>query len=172
MWKNNKWRFLSKMKIENLKIEELKAYEKNARKNKKAIEVVKRSIERFGFQNPILIDKDNVIIAGHTRLEAAKQLGHETVPTIRIGNLTETEIKAYRIMDNKSSQFSQWDMKKLKEELFELEEMNFDLEDTGFSAEETGNIFEEEKEQIHKVKKLGHHTIECPKCGEKFERAK
>ena len=164
------------MKTELININELKPYKNNARKNNTAIAVVKQSIENFGFRNPILIDKDNIIIAGHTRLQAAEELEMTEVPIIRINDLTEAQIKAFRIMDNKSSEFADWDYELLKEEFNELEDTEeFNL--TGFTTQEITKIWE--KEQItndydandaEKVDKLGKHIIDCPKCGHKFER--
>ncbi len=185
------------MKIEYLKTSEIVPYKKNPRKNKQAIEIVAKSIAEYGFKNPIIIDKEKVIIAGHTRIEAVpraielieeklkdnlkendeeilqKRLNElkEGVPTIRIEDLTEDQIKAYRIMDNKSSEYAEWDTELLKEEFMELEAEDYDLELTGFDLSEIGDILDtEEKEDIGKVDKLGHLEVECPKCHHKFQR--
>jgi len=125
------------MKIEYLKLKDLKPYKNNPRINDDAVEAVKNSIQDFGFRNPILIDQNNEIIAGHTRAKAAKKLGLTEVPVIRIEDLTEEQIKAFRIADNSSGGLAQWDLKKLE---IELEDISFDMEDFGlkfdFSKEE------------------------------------
>ena len=86
------------------KVDELIPYENNPRINNKAIEVVKQSLQEFKFQNPIIIDKDNIIVAGHTRLKALQKLGIETAPCIIADDLTDEQIKAFRIADNSTGQ--------------------------------------------------------------------
>lgn len=132
------------MKIENLNIKEIVPYEKNPRKNEKAVEIVSKSIKEFGFKVPIILDRNNTIIAGHTRLKAAIKLGMKEVPTIKAEDLTEQQVKAFRIMDNKSNEFADWDLDLLKEELTSLQEADFRLDLTGFSFKELGNILENE----------------------------
>lgn len=97
------------MEIINKGIHELIPYEKNARKNDKAVPLVAKSIEQFGFKVPIVIDKNNVIVCGHTRYKAAYALGIEEVPCIIADDLTDQQIKAYRLADNKVSEVSKWD---------------------------------------------------------------
>jgi len=166
---------MEKINITYLPIEGLKVYPNNPRKNGKAVDIVMKSIQAFGFRNPILIDKDNVIIAGHTRLEAAKKLGYTEVPTIFINDLTPEQVNAFRIMDNKSSEFAEWDSDLLKTELELLKSLNFDLELTGFNELELNrlipeDILEEElpnsKAPKHEVKlgdiwQLGPHRLMC-----------
>lgn len=117
-----------KLEIKNFKIEEVHPYENNPRFNKDAVSKVASSIKKFGFKNPILVDKNNVIIAGHTRLEAAKKLGLEEVPCIVASDLTEKQAKALRLADNKVAEFSTWDYLKLDEELKALGD-SFDFQD-------------------------------------------
>lgn len=124
------------MKILNIKIEDIKAYEKNPRKNEAAVKIVARSIKEFGFQVPIIIDKKNVIVAGHTRVLAAKELGIKKVPAIYTTELNEKQIRAYRIMDNKSQEYSEWDKKLLTEEFKFLNDAGFNMELTGFTEED------------------------------------
>lgn len=126
------------MEIINIKIEDLKPYENNPRINDKAIEQVKKSIEEFGFKVPLVIDKNNVIVTGHTRYEASKQLGFKELPCLIADDLSEKQIKAFRLADNKVSDYSIWDNKKL---LQELEELNFDI----FTGFEQSEIFEDIK---------------------------
>ncbi|MBO5921769.1 MAG: ParB N-terminal domain-containing protein [Bacteroidaceae bacterium] len=109
------------MNILELNVDELIPYENNPRKNDEAVEKVALSISAFGFKVPIVIDKDKVIVTGHTRLKAAKKLGITTVPCIMADDLTEEQIKAFRLADNKVSEFAEWDEEKLMKELDELE---------------------------------------------------
>ena len=123
----------NKIQVKNFKIEEVHPYENNPRFNKDAVSKVASSIKKFGFKNPILLDKNNVIIAGHTRLEAAKKLGLEEVPCIVASDLTEKQAKALRLADNKVAEFSTWDYLKLDEELKALGD-SFDFQDFGFGG--------------------------------------
>lgn len=118
------------MEIITKKIDELIPYEKNPRKNDEAVEYVANSIKEFGFKVPIVIDKDNVIIAGHTRLKGAKKLGLKEVPCIVADDLTDEQVKAFRLADNKVSEVAEWDMTLLGEELLEIEDL--DMTDFGF----------------------------------------
>lgn len=127
------------MTIRELKIDELIPYEKNPRKNDGAVDYVAESIKQFGFKVPIVIDKNNTIIAGHTRLKAAKKLGLEVVPCIIADDLTDEQIQAYRLADNKVSEFAEWDFELLNSELLDI--VNIDMSDFGFFDEE-----EEQKE--------------------------
>ena len=124
------------MNIENVSINDIVPYENNPRKNDKAVDVVAKSIQEFGFLVPIILDDKNVIVAGHTRVKAALKLGISEVPVIYTEGLTDQQIKAFRIMDNKSSEYAQWDEEKLKIELKELKNLGVDLDLTGFSKEE------------------------------------
>lgn len=122
------------MEIKNLNIDELIPYEKNPRKNDDAVQYVAESIKQFGFKVPIIIDKNNVIVAGHTRLKAAKELGLKQVPCIVADDLTDEQIKAFRLADNKVSEKSSWDLNLLGDELKDLQnlDIDFDLTDLGF----------------------------------------
>ncbi len=159
------------MKIENIPISEIKPYEKNPRKNEKAVEIVAKSIKEFGFKVPIILDKNNEIIAGHTRLKAAIKLEMKKVPVIRADELTKEQAKAFRIMDNKSQDYSEWDFDLLKEEFTALDDSEYDLENTGFDLRDIGDILDDTPpEDVEKVDRLGTHQIECPRCHHKFER--
>lgn len=125
-------------------LSELIPYEKNPRKiSDEAINAVAESIQEFGFKNPILIDKDNVIIAGHTRRLASLKLGLERVPCVVVDDLTPQQIKALRLADNKTNELADWDIGELKFELSDL--LDFDMERFGFGDEE------EEKKGSEKV---------------------
>ena len=163
---------MSKLKIEYKNVSELIPYINNPRINDNAVDKVASSIKNFGFKNPIIIDKDNEIIAGHTRLKAAKKLGLEEVPTIKVEDLTDNQIKAFRIADNKTTEFAEWDMELLELELEELEDMF-----TGFSEEEKEAIFNasdvdidnffEDAEETNEEKE--EEEIQCPHCGMYFK---
>lgn len=105
------------MKVEMRKVDELRPYGNNPRQNIGAVAAVAESIREFGFRNPILVDNDGTVINGHTRLAAAKTLGLETVPVIVAADLTDAQIKALRIVDNKTSEIANWDYDLLAEEL-------------------------------------------------------
>lgn len=128
------------MQIEKIPISEIVPYSKNPRKNDQAVDMVAQSIKEFGFQSPIILGKDNVILAGHTRIKAAQKLGLKEVPVIWAENLTEAKEIAYRIADNKSSELAEWDFELLKSEFQELESLEMDLDTTGFNPQETGDI--------------------------------
>ena len=108
------------MEIIYKKVGDLIPYEKNPRKNTKAVKYVANSIEEFGFRVPIVIDSNNVVVCGHTRLMATKQLGIEEVPCIVADDLTDEQIKAFRLADNKVAEQSEWDLNLLNEELDDI----------------------------------------------------
>lgn len=134
------------MEIINKKLSELKPYEKNPRKNNNAVDYVAKSIEQFGWKVPVVIDKENVIIAGHTRILAAKKLDIEEVPCIIADDLTDEQVKAFRLADNKVSEMAEWDYDLLNEELDDI--LNINMEDFGFIKEEDK---EEESKYTQKV---------------------
>lgn len=128
------------MKVEDMKLSELKPYEKNPRKNDRAVEPVANSIKEFGFRVPLVIDKDNVIVTGHTRYKAAKKLGMETVPCIKADDLSDEQIKAFRLADNKVGEISEWDTELLDLECADLfADSNIDLELFGFLNDENSD---------------------------------
>jgi ParB-like chromosome segregation protein Spo0J len=124
-------------------ISQIHPYENNPRNNEAAIEPVAQSIKRFGFRVPILIDGKGTIIAGHTRYEAAKRLGMDKVPCIRVDDLTDEQIRAYRIADNKVAEASSWNDDVLRAEMDALKALDVDLTDTGFSEVELDGLLRE-----------------------------
>lgn len=112
-------------------LDEIKEYENNPRQNDEAVEYVANSIKEFGFRNPIILDKDNVIIAGHTRYKASQQLKLKEVPCIYANDLTEEQVKAFRLADNKVSEVAEWDEIALEEELNNI--FNIDMTDFNFT---------------------------------------
>ena len=137
------------IKIIEKKVADLVPYENNARINDGAVEAVANSIKEFGIKNPIIIDRDNVIVCGHTRIKACEKLGIETVPCVVADDLTDEQIKAFRIADNSTAQIAEWDLEKLQAELenidmdmvqFGLQEQIDDIEkslDNGYGEEFT-----------------------------------
>lgn len=123
------------MNIKDIRTCDLKPYENNPRLNEDAVDLVAASIDEFGFKQPIVVDKDLIIIAGHTRWKAAQKLGLETVPCIQADDLTPAQVKAYRLADNKVAEAAQWDLDALQFELEELDNMDFDMEPFGFETE-------------------------------------
>lgn len=136
------------LQIKELSIDKIKVYESNPRINDKAVKYVANSIKKFGFLVPIVIDKDNVIICGHTRYLASQELGLKNVPCIEAENLTEKQIKAFRIADNKVHEKSSWDNDLLKEELSQLQDFGFNLEELGFLDFELDYILNDNMENF------------------------
>ena len=128
------------MKIIDINIEELKQYENNPRNNDGAVEAVANSIREFGFKVPIVIDKNNVIVAGHTRYKASLKLGLKVVPCLIADDLTDEQIKAFRLADNKTAELAEWDFSKLEEELADI-----DLDMSEFGFEELASELEDER---------------------------
>lgn len=152
------------MEIVNKKLTTLIPYENNPRINDEAVEYVKNSIKEFGFKVPIVIDKNNVIIAGHTRYKASKELGLTEVPCIVANDLTDEQVKAFRLADNKVAEKSMWDYAKLDEELDSI--LNIDMSLFDFDINNANDInlddFFEEKEEKEKIEEP--KEIQCPHC--------
>jgi len=149
---------------------ELVPYENNPRKNDEAVDYVANSIKEFGFKVPIVINKNNVIIAGHTRLKASIKLGLEEVPCIVADDLTEEQIKAFRLTDNKVSEMAEWDFNLLDEELESI--LDIDMSDFGFDLdfEDEEDIVEDDfevevpeepKAKLGDIYQLGNHRLMC-----------
>ena len=161
------------MNIINIELKKIKQYEKNPRKNDEAVGPVAESIKEFGFKCPIILDKNNVIVAGHTRYKAAKRLKLKEVPCIVADDLTEEQIKAFRLADNKVGEIAEWDFDLLN---MELESISFDMSSFGFNIlnEEEKEIEEDEYDLEEKLKnieepkskygdiyQLGKHRLMC-----------
>ena len=121
---------MAKQQMIYLPIKDIKPYENNPRKNDKAVDYVVASLEAFGPQAPIIVDRDYVIIAGHTRWKAAKKLGYTDFPCVIAESLTDEQVMAYRLADNKTGEFADWDEAKLDEELAKI--LDIDMESFGF----------------------------------------
>ena len=174
--------------VKTVKIAELKPYPKNARTHSpKQIRQIAKSIQSFGFTNPVLVDKDNCILAGHGRVEAAKLAGLTEVPVLVISHLTPAQKKAYILADNRLAELSGWDKDILKVELEEIQsiECDFDLTSTGFEAPEIDVLLTPEapateekadflgktipsRVQVGDLWQLGEHKLLCADCTQAF----
>ena len=162
---------MKKIEIVYKNINELIPYENNPRINDKAISYVANSIKQFGFKNPVIIDNENVIIAGHTRLKACKQLGIKEIPCIYADDLNDEEVKAFRLADNKVSEIAEWDYTKLDLEIESI--LNIDMLDFGFEdifKMDIPNIIEDNYDTTDTMEiqvnngdifKLGNHFVMC-----------
>lgn len=157
--------------IKEVPIGDVKPYENNPRDNDGAVEATANSIKEFGWQQPIVVDKDMVIIAGHTRYKAAKKLGMNEVPVVVADNLSPEQVKAYRLADNKTGELADWDMGLLDDELAEIADIDmsdfgFDLDipDDGKEAQEDDfdeEVPEEPKSKLGQIYQLGRHRLMC-----------
>jgi site-specific DNA-methyltransferase (adenine-specific) len=159
------------MQIIEKSITEIKPYENNPRKNDEAVEYVANSIKEFGFKVPIVIDKNGVIVAGHTRYKAAQELGLEKLPCIIADDLTEEQVKAFRLADNKAGELAEWDFDLLGEELdgifdIDMSELGFDLD---LGIDQTGGINDCEEINIEDYNDE-KFECECPRCGFRFNK--
>ena len=167
------------MKIEIADINSIKPYENNPRKlSEKAIETVAMSLKEYGFRQPIVVDKDRIIVVGHTRYRASKKLGFKEVPITIADNLTPEQINAYRIADNRTAEESEWDNELLKMEIKDLEAKDFKLDLLGFNEDQLNDMLFEEKQgltdedevpeapeepisKLGDIWKLGKHKLIC-----------
>lgn len=161
-------------KIEYWPLAKIKPYPKNPRINGDAAKLVANSIKEFGFRSPIVVDKDGVVIAGHTRLKAAKKLGLKDAPVIVASDLSDGQVKALRLADNKTAEMAEWDLDLLDQEIAEI--TDFDMADFGFELDEESNSSAEavdddfeEPEDIEPVAKRGqiyHLGEQVLMCGD------
>ena len=162
---------INKLQVTDRPLKDIRPYAKNLRKNKRAIVAVKRSIQEFGMRWPIIIDKNGEIVAGHTRYEAAKELGMTTLPTLIADDMTEEQIKAFRIADNRTSDFADWDVELLSAELADLTDTDLDwleLTDLGIDAVFSPGNEDDQGNLDEKTPQL----VACPQCGHEFEYVK
>jgi ParB-like chromosome segregation protein Spo0J len=158
------------MQIEEVEVSKIIPYENNPRRNDAAVDYVAQSIKDFGFRVPIIVDKSNIIIAGHTRLKAALKLNLETVPVIRAENLTEDQVTAFRLVDNKTAELSHWDNEKLIEEIEKLSGLDMSVYGFDEIKEIDYSEFFGEAEEVEKEKKEKEpELVTCPFCGHEFE---
>lgn len=163
---------MAKMNVEYWKTDDVKPYENNPRINDGAVEATANSIKEFGWKQPIVVDKEGVIIVGHTRLKAAKKLGFKEVPVLVAKDLTFEQADAYRLADNKTGEISEWDMDLLGDELYQIEDIDMtdfgfddedlDLQDENTDAEEDefdGEIPDNPTSKVGDIYKLGEHRL-------------
>ena len=162
--------------LETIHIADLSPYETNSRTHSKdQIQQIAFSIKEFGFTNPVLIDAENTIIAGHGRIEAAKQIGMNEVPCIRLSHLTEAQRKAYVIADNKLALNAGWDDALLRDEIESLQGLDYNIALLGFSDVELQEILGEvsfdpaSEEDQGKLDQLDQKWVSCPHCGKEFD---
>ena len=124
------------MKIEQWKLADIRPYEQNPRHNDGAVEAVAKSLQEFGFRQPIVVDSEGIIVVGHTRWKAAQKLGLEMVPVHMAEDLTPEQARAYRLADNQTATLAEWDLELLPAELAELRDADFDMSLLGFSEDE------------------------------------
>lgn len=159
------------MKVQSMSITDIKPYPKNPRDNDAGVDAVANSIKEFGWQQPIVVDKDNVIIVGHTRYKAAKKLGMKEVPVVVASNLSDEQVRAYRLADNKTGELTDWDMGLLDDELgditdIDMSDFGFDLDIPDDEEEVQEDNFDEEppeepKSKLGHVYQLGRHRLMC-----------
>lgn len=162
----------SSIEIVMRKIGELKPYENNPRHNDMAVDAVAASIQQFGFKNPVIIDKDGVIVAGHTRYKAAKKLGITDIPCISADDLSDEQIKAFRLADNKTAELAEWDEDLLGKEMQGI--INIDMSQFGFSVgeDELGEEMQDDKYTL-KVKIPQYEiTGEFPEISDMLDSSK
>lgn len=149
---------MAEIKVINVEIDRIIPYENNPRRNEKAVEAVANSIKEFGFQNPIILDRNYVIISGHTRRLAALKLGLNEVPCYIADDMSEEQARAFRLADNRVASFAVWDEEKLKEEVAKI--LSIDLSEFGFKKDMIDGVFRE---------KTAARLHTCPRCGYEWE---
>ena len=164
------------LKVEIWPIDRLVPYCRNPRKNDEQVDRMVSAIKEFGFRIPVVAKSDGSVVDGHLRLKAAQKLGMKEVPVALADELTDAQVKAFRLLANKSANWAQWDDELLKLELEDLRDMSYDLELTGFDAKELGNIWllaDEKAEEGAKEIDVDDFSDEefkheCPRCKFKF----
>lgn len=159
------------MQVDNWPIDLVKPYDNNPRKNDEAVQKVANSIREFGWQQPIVVDSEGVVIVGHTRLKAAMMLGLSEVPVTVAEGLTENQVQAYRLADNKTGEMASWDWVKLNDELEQIDWLDCDMEMFGFSSGVDIDAFFEDTEEVVEGgsgEEQEPKEIKCPHCGMYF----
>lgn len=169
---------MAELKVETWPIDRLIPYARNPRRNDEQVDRMASAIREFGFRIPIVAKSDGSVVDGHLRLKAAQKLGLKEVPVALADELTEAQVKAFRILANKSANWAEWDTDLLKLELEDLQELDFNLELTGFDAEELGDIWldgdggdfdPDEDAEATRLDEKEKKTATCPHCGHVFE---
>jgi ParB family transcriptional regulator, chromosome partitioning protein len=162
--------------LESVAIDSLIPYARNSRTHSpEQVAQIAASIREFGFTNPVLIDADGGIIAGHGRVIAARTLGMDAVPCIRLAHLTDAQRRAYVIADNRIALNAGWDYEMLAVELDELRDADFDIDLLGFDQKELDELIGSPdfdpgtQEQQSRLDELAPKMVKCPHCGESFD---
>lgn len=160
------------MKVETVSVDKIKPYENNPRNNDDAVDAVANSIKEFGWQQPIVVDNGRVIIAGHTRYKAAKKLGYKEVPIVVADKLTEEQVNAYRLADNKVGELAEWDDAELSEELNKILDIN--MADFGFKDEPISNVLDKQEDKYTQKTDIPQYEVtgEKPKESELVDTSK
>ena len=160
------------MKIELWEIDRIRPYDKNPRRNDKAVEAVANSIREYGFRQPIVVDQNGVIVVGHTRYKAALKLGLASVPVHVAADLTPQQARAYRIADNRTNETAEWDIDLLPIEIGGLRDDGADLKLLGFTDKELAEHLREFDDLNLDAADIDDNaplnTVHCPKCGHEF----
>jgi len=169
--------WIMNMEIDKLKVKDIKPYPNNAKLHPEGqIQQIVNSIREFGFNDPIAIDENNVIIEGHGRYEAAKLLKLKEVPVIKLGHLIPAQIRAYRLAHNKITLNSEFDLSKLRDEFEDLKALEIDIELTGFDLLEVEEMFHEPEFDAESEDEQGRlderSMVKCPECGHEFKPGK
>ena len=156
---------MAKGKLSTMRMEDIRPYPNNPRRNDGAVDAVAESIRQCGYVAPIIVDDDGVILAGHTRYKALQKLGYKTADVLVKSGMTEEQRKKYRILDNKTGELAGWDFSMLEDELSDLDFGGFDFGFSEFDTELDPDAFFTDAEPGKKEPK----KIQCPHCGEWFE---
>lgn len=163
------------MKVETWATDRPIPYARNPRNNQAAVDKVAASLKEFGWRQPIVVDKDGVVVAGHTRLLAAKKLGLEKVPVHVATDLTDAQVKAFRLADNKTGEIADWDHAMLSLELSDLQEFDYDLGMTAFDPAEISKLMgldindgSEKPDSFQEYDEGISTDKQCPQCGYKW----
>lgn len=154
------------MKLVKLKLSQIKPYEKNPRINDGAVDAVAESIKQCGYCQPILVDENNVILAGHTRFKALQKLGWETAEVVIRDSLTDEQKRKYRLLDNKTNEFASWDFDLLANE---IEGLDFEDYDFGFETNVDIDFTDDDFLKDTEITKSKTKTVVCPECGHEFK---
>ena len=155
------------MDIRMVRVEDIRPYAKNPRKNEEAVKYVKASIREFGFKVPMVLDSKNVIVCGHTRFMAAKELGMQEVPCVYADDLSPEQVKAFRLADNKTQEAAEWDFNLLDAELASI--CSLDMEAFGFKDDVVDKSVLDDFFIDSEPKEKQKEYVQCEHCGEWFE---
>jgi site-specific DNA-methyltransferase (adenine-specific) len=153
------------MNIEQRPIDQVIPYDKNPRLNDSAVDAVAKSLQEFGWRQPVVVDKDGVIVVGHTRWKAAQKLGMQSVPVHVATELTPAQARVYRIADNATGGIATWDMDLLPVEIKELEVLDFDLDLLGFTDEQVADMMAGPDGEVEEDDAPAVQKQACPAAG-------